>query len=81
MRHGELQRRRLIRLDEAVLPARRGGVDGEEGQTAGGVAGGLCARHDEGFGVLFVFDHAEVGGIVGVGELEGLEVRDVEETL
>ena len=72
VRHGEADGLRLVGDDVHLLAAGGGGVDGLEGQAAG------AAGDDEGLGVGLVLDLAEVGGAVGVGEVEGLELVDVE---
>ena len=61
--------------DVHLLEAGRGGMDGEE--RDGVVVAGEGADH-EGFGVGLVFDGAEVGRGVGVGDFEGLQGVDVE---
>ena len=48
-----------------------------EGEAVAG-AGDVDARDDEQLGVFLVLDLAEPGGAVGVRELEGLQVVEVE---
>ena len=79
MRHRELDRRCLIRHDISVLATCRRGVNGHEVKSTLCVTGDHGAAEDQRFGVLLVLDHAEVGGLVGVAEFEGLEFGDVEE--
>lgn len=52
---------------------------GEEPKAAFRIGCDHCAAHDERLRVLLVFDLADEGTVVGVGELEGLEGFDVEE--
>jgi hypothetical protein len=77
VRYAEANRLRLVWDDVCVLEAGRGAVDGEEGEAVTG-AGDAGARDDERLGVFLVLDLAEPGGAVGVRELEGLQVVEVE---
>lgn len=81
MRHRELQGRRLGRLDKRKLASRGRGVDGQETQPARGVAADFGAAKDQRLRIGLVLDLAEVCRVIGVGELEGLEFGEVEETL
>lgn len=66
-----------MRDDVGGLLAVGGRVDGLEGEAVAETVD-AGAGDDEGLGVRLVFDLSEVGGVVGVGELEGLEVVGVE---
>ena len=77
MGHREAYGLRLVGDDIHLLEAGGRGVDREEGQAvAGAVDAG--ALDDERFGVLLVFDLADIGGAVGVEEAVALQVVGVE---
>ena len=71
--HAEADGDRLVRGDVHLHGARGGLVVGEEADSS--ASGG----DEEGFSLGLILDLANVGGGVGVGELAGLELVDVED--